>query len=1084
MLKIVRLALARPYTFVVLALLILIAGPLAAVRTPIDIFPDIRIPVISVVWNYAGLQPDDMSGRVITYYERTLGTTVNDVQHIESQSFRSYGIVKIFFQPTVDIRTATAQVTSISQTVLKQMPPGTTPPQILNYNASTVPVLQIALTSNTLDEQKLGDYAVNFIRPQLLSVPGVAIPTPYGGKTREVQIDLDPQALQSKGLSAQDVAHALAQQNQIIPAGTQKIGRFEYNIKLNNSPLSLDALNDLPIKSVGGTTIYIRDVAHVRDGYPPQGNIVRVDGHRAVLMSILKNGSASTLDIIAGVKAKLPLVEQTLPPGLKLVTLGDQSTFVNGAVSGVAREGIIAAALTSLMILLFLGSWRSTLIIAASIPLAVLSAIALLAATGETLNVMTLGGLALAVGILVDDATVTIENVNWHLEQGKDTRTAIVDGAKQIVMPALVSLLCICIVFVPMLMLDGISRFLFVPMAKAVIFSMMSSFVLSRTFVPMLAQYLLKPHASAGHASGELAAVMDPHAGHAGAHDVPPSRNPLVRFQRAFERRFESVRASYRILLGLALTRRKPFVVGFLGIVAASFLLAPWLGRNFFPTIDSGEIALHVRAPVGTRVEETAAELDRIENTIRGVIPPAQLREVVDNIGLPNSGINLTYNNSGTLGPQDGDILISLSHDHAPTADYVHTLRERLPRAYPGTTFSFLPADIVSQILNFGAPAPVDLQVAGPNRQANLAYARELYRKLRLIAGVADPRIQQASTYPQFTVTVDRTRADQLGITEQDVTNSVVATLAGTSQVDPTYWLNPHNGVSYPIVAQTPQYRMTTLSALQNLPVTGANGQSQLLGGLATITRGVGDAVVSHYNIEPLFDIYATTQGRDLGAVAADIDGIVKATAKDLPKGSTVTLRGQVQTMNGAFAGLLLGLVGAIVLIYLLIVVNFHSWADAFVIVSALPAALAGIVWMLFTTHTPLSVPALTGAILCMGVATANAILVVSFARERLADSGNALASALEAGFTRFRPVLMTALAMIIGMAPMALGLGDGGEQNAPLGRAVIGGLACATIATLFFVPVVFSLVHRRDALKHDASRASSLSASGASHVH
>ncbi|WP_186271607.1 efflux RND transporter permease subunit [Burkholderia gladioli] len=1084
MLKIVRLALVRPYTFIVLALLILLAGPLAALRTPTDIFPDIRIPVISVIWNYAGLQPDDMSGRIVTYYERTLGTTVNDVQHIESQSFRSFGIVKIFFQPTVDIRTATAQVTSISQTVLKQMPPGTTPPQILNYNASTVPVLQIALTSSTLDEQKLEDYAENFIRPQLLSVPGVAIPTPYGGKTREVQIDLDPQALQSKGLSAQDVAHALAQQNQIIPAGTQKIGRFEYNIKLNNSPLALDALNDLPIKSVGGTTIYIRDVAHVRDGFPPQTNIVRVDGHRAVLMSILKNGSASTLDIISGVKAKLPLIEQTLPPGLKLVTMGDQSTFVKGAVSGVAREGVIAAALTSLMILLFLGSWRSTLIIAASIPLAVLSAIALLAATGETLNVMTLGGLALAVGILVDDATVTIENVNWHLEQGKDTRSAIIDGARQIVMPALVSLMCICIVFVPMLMLDGISRFLFVPMAKAVIFAMISSFVLSRTFVPMLAQYLLKPHASAGHASGEMAAIMDPHAGHAGAHDMPPSRNPLVRFQRAFERRFEAVRASYRILLGLALTRRKPFVTGFLCVVAVSFLLAPWLGRNFFPTIDSGEISLHVRAPVGTRVEETAAEFDRIENTIRGVIPPAQLREVIDNIGLPKSGINLTYNNSGTIGPQDGDILISLSEDHAPTAGYVRKLRELLPRAYPGTSFSFLPADIVSQILNFGAPAPVDLQVAGPNQAANLKYARELYRRMRLIPGIADTRIQQATTYPQFTVAVDRTRADQLGITEQDVTNSVVATLAGTSQVDPTYWLNPRNGVSYPIVAQTPQYRMTTLSALQNLPVTGASGDSQLLGGLATITRGVGDAVVSHYNIEPLFDIYATTQGRDLGAIATDIDGIVKATAHDLPKGSTVTLRGQVQTMNGAFAGLLLGLVGAIALIYLLIVVNFHSWADAFVIVSALPAALAGIVWMLFTTHTPLSVPALTGAILCMGVATANSILVVSFARERLAETGNALAAALEAGFTRFRPVLMTALAMIIGMAPMALGLGDGGEQNAPLGRAVIGGLACATLATLFFVPVVFSLVHRRDAHQHDGTRASSSSASGASHVH
>ncbi|WP_070108033.1 efflux RND transporter permease subunit [Burkholderia plantarii] len=1076
MLKIVRLALVRPYTFIVLALVILLAGPLAALRTPTDIFPDIRIPVISVVWNYAGLQPDDMSGRIVTYYERTLGTTVNDIQHIESQSFRSFGIVKIFFQPTVDIRTATAQVTSISQTVLKQMPPGTTPPQILNYNASTVPVLQIALTSNTLDEQKLEDYAENFIRPQLLSVPGVAIPTPYGGKAREVQIDLDPQALQSKGLSAQDVAHALAQQNQIIPAGTQKIGRFEYNIKLNNSPLALDALNDLPIKSAGGTTITIRDVAHVRDGFPPQSNIVRVDGHRAVLMSILKNGSASTLDIIAGVKAKLPLIEQTLPPGLKLVTMGDQSTFVKGAVSGVAREGIIAAALTSLMILLFLGSWRSTLIIAASIPLAVLSAIALLAATGETLNVMTLGGLALAVGILVDDATVTIENVNWHLEQGKDTRSAILDGAQQIVMPALVALMCICIVFVPMLMLDGISRFLFVPMAKAVIFAMVSSFVLSRTFVPMLAQYLLKPHGPGGHASGEMAAIMDPHGGH---HHAPPSRNPLVRFQRGFEQRFERVRASYRILLGLALTRRKPFVAGFLCVVAASFLLAPWLGRNFFPVIDSGEISLHVRAPVGTRVEETAAEFDRIENAIRGVIPPAQLGEVIDNIGLPKSGINLTYNNSGTIGPQDGDILISLTAGHAPTAGYVRRLREVLPRAFPGTRFAFLPADIVSQILNFGAPAPVDLQVAGPDQAANLHYARELYRKLRLIPGVADARIQQATTYPQFTVAVDRTRADQLGITEQDVTNSVVASLAGTSQVDPTYWLNPRNGVSYPIVAQTPQYRMTTLPALWNLPVTGASGRSQLLGGIATITRGTGDAVVSHYNIEPLFDIYATPQGRDLGAVAADIDRIVKDTAHDLPKGSTVTLRGQVQTMNGAFAGLLLGLIGAIALIYLLIVVNFHSWADAFVIVSALPAALAGIVWMLFTTRTPLSVPALTGAILCMGVATANSILVVSFARERLAATGNALAAALEAGFTRFRPVLMTALAMIIGMAPMALGLGDGGEQNAPLGRAVIGGLACATLATLFFVPVVFSLVHRRD-----ASRASSPSASGANHVH
>jgi multidrug efflux pump subunit AcrB len=1078
MLKIVRLALIRPYTFIVLALLILIVGPLSALKTPTDIFPDIRIPVISVVWNYTGLQPDDMAGRIVTYYERTLGTTVNDIEHIESQSFRGYGIVKIFFQPTVDIRTATAQVTSVSQTVLKQMPPGTTPPQILNYNASTVPVLQIALTSDQLDEQKLADYAGNFIRPQLLSVPGVTIPTPYGGKTREVQIDLNPEALQEKHLSAEDVANALAQQNQIIPAGTEKIGRFEYNIALNNSPLAVQELNDLPIKTIHGITIYIRDVAHVRDGYPPQTNIVRVDGHRAVLMSVLKNGNASTLDIIAGVKAKLPRIESTLPSSLRIVTMGDQSTFVKGAVSGVAREGVIAAALTSLMILLFLGSWRSTLIIAASIPLAVLSAIAGLSIAGETLNVMTLGGLALAVGILVDDATVTIENINWHLEQGKDVRKAILDGAAQIVSPAFVSLLCICIVFVPMLLLNGIARFLFVPMAEAVIYAMVASFVLSRTFVPMMAAYLLKPHASEGHASGELAASMAPH----GSHDHPtPSRNPLVRFQRAFERCFERSRGVYRVVLGVALTRRRRFIIGFVATIAVSMVvLVPWLGRNFFPDIDSGTIAIHVRGPAGTRVEDTADLADHIEAQVRHAIPPDQMASIIDNLGLPNSGINLTYNNSGTTGPQDGDILVSLKPDHAPTANYVKTLRATLPRAFPGTTFAFLPADIVSQILNFGAPAPVDVQVAGPNQAANHRYAIELLRKIRMIPGIADPRIQQSSNYPQFTVSVNRSRADQLGITESNVTDSLVASLSGTGQVAPAYWLNPHNGVSYPIVAQTPQYRMTSLSALDNLTVSGSNGQSQLLGAIATIKRGVGDLVVSHYDIEPLYDVFATTQGSDLGAVAGSIQKAIRSTSKDLPTGSTVTLRGQVQTMNSAFTGLLLGLVGAVLLIYLLIVVNFHSWSDAFVIVCALPAALAGIVWMLFTTHTPLSVPALTGAILCMGVATANSILVVSFARERLAATGDALVAAMEAGFTRFRPVLMTALAMIIGMAPMALGLGDGGEQNAPLGRAVIGGLLCATFATLLFVPVVFSLVHRND----DAQPAQSDTAPGESHVH
>jgi multidrug efflux pump subunit AcrB len=1112
MLKIVRLALTRPYTFIVLALLILLFGPLAALRTPTDIFPDIRIPVIAVVWNYQGLQPDDMSGRIITYYERTLGTTVNDIQHIESQSFRGFGVVKIFFQPTVDIRTATAQVTSVSQTVLKQMPPGTTPPQILNYNASTVPVLQIALTSDTLDEQKLADYATNFIRPQLLSVPGVAIPTPYGGKIRDVQIDLDPLALQQKHLSAQDVANALAQQNQIIPAGTEKIGRFEYNIQLNNSPHRIAALNALPVKTVDGTTIYIRDVAHVRDGYPPQTNVVRVDGHRAVLMSILKNGNASTLDIIAGVKAKLPRIEATLPPSLKLVTMGDQSTFVKGAVSGVAREGIIAAALTSLMILLFLGSWRSTVIIAASIPLAVLSAIAALAATGETLNVMTLGGLALAVGILVDDATVTIENINWHLEQGKDVRSAILEGASQIVLPAFVSLLCICIVFVPMLLLNGIARFLFVPMAESVIYAMVASFILSRTFVPMMAQYLLRPHASGGHASGELAAVMATHGGashpphdahHAHGPQLPrpahrladkPPRNPLVRFQRLFERGFNSVRATYRALLGAALTNRKRFLIGFAVAVASSLLLVPWLGRNFFPNVDSGEIEIHFRAPIGTRIEDTAALADHIEAAVRQTVPPDELANIVDNLGLPNSGIDLAYNNSGTTGPQDGDIYVTLAADHAPTADYVRTLRATLPHAFPGTTFAFLPADIVSQILNFGAPAPIDVQVSGPDEAANRRYAVELLRRIRGVTGIADTRIQQASTYPQFTVAVDRSRADQLGITEDNVTDSLVASLTGTGQVAPAFWLNPRNGVSYPIVASTPQYRMTSLSSLENLTVTGADGRAQLLGAIASVTRGVGDLVVSHYNIEPLYDVFATTQRADLGSVASGIEGILHATAHDVPKGARVTLRGQVQTMNSAFTGLLLGLVGAIVLIFLLIVVNFHSWSDAGVIVGGLPAALAGIVWMLFATHTPLSVPALTGAILCMGVATANSILVVTFARERLRATGDARIAALEAGFTRFRPVLMTALAMIIGMAPMALGLGDGGEQNAPLGRAVIGGLLCATCATLLVVPVLFSIVHRNDA--HDphvpphadadpnSDSTGSDSAKGNAHVH
>ena len=1053
----VRIALSRPYTFVVLALLILIIGPLSAMRTPTDIFPDINIPVIAVVWQYTGLPPDQMEGRITSPYERVLTTTVNDVEHIESKSIAGFGIVKIFFQPTVNVATANAQVTAVSQTLLRQLPPGTNPPLILNYSASTVPIIQLALSGKGLSEQNLGDLALNILRPQLVSVAGAAVPYPYGGKTRQVQIDVDPSALQARGLSANDVANALAAQNLITPVGTQKIGGFEYTLQLNNAPSELEGLANLPVKTVNGTTIYIRDVAHVLDGAPPQTNIVHVDGGRSVLMSVLKNGSASTLAIVAGIRQRLEDAKATLPDNLKIAPIGDQSIFVRAAISGVAREGIIAAALTSLMILLFLGSWRSTVIIAVSIPLAILSSIAALSAIGETLNIMTLGGLALAVGILVDDATVTIENINWHLEQGKQVEQSILDGAQQIVTPAFVSLLCICIVFVPMFFLDGVARFLFVPMAESVIFAMIASFILSRTLVPTMAKYLLHPH-------------VDERGNHV---EAPPTRNPLVRFQRAFEARFEKVRASYHGLLALAMAHRRLFVIGFMAFVVLSFALVPTLGRNFFPDVDAGQILMHVRAPVGTRLEQSAQLFAQIQQSVRRIIPAGELGTVVDNIGLSNSGINNTYNNTGTIGEQDGDIQIALNEGHHPTAGYVRQMREQLPHEFPGVTFSFPPADIVSQILNFGSPAPIALQIRGPKLPANFKYADTLLREIKRIPGIADARIQESQANPGFKIDMDRTQAQLLGITARDVTNSLVVNLAGSSQVAPTFWLNPDNDISYPIVLQTPQYSLDSLAALRNLSITGVNGNSQVLGGIATVSRQATNAVVDQYNIQPVVQIFATTQDRDLGGVSADIQKVIAAHGKELPKGSHVELLGQVKTMNSAFSGLLFGLLGALVLIYLLIVVNFQSWADPFVIITALPAALAGIIWMLFVTHTALSVPALTGAIMCMGVATANSILVVSFCRERLHDHGNALDAALEGGFVRFRPVLMTALAMIIGMAPMALGLGEGGEQNAPLGRAVIGGLIFATTATLLFVPVVFSMIHARYVHNPDPAPAS-----------
>ena len=1047
----VRLALARPLTFIVMAILIAVVGVLAAGRTPVDIFPDIRVPVIATAWQYQGLSPDDMGGRIITPLERILSTTVNDIDHIESQSMPGIGIVKIYFQPGVDIRTATAQVTSVSQTVLKQMPPGTTPPLILNYNASTVPILQLALSGKGLSEGKLFDLAQNQIRPGLVTVPGAALPYPSGGRQRQIQIDLDPQALQSKGLSAQDVGNAIAAQNQINPAGFAKIGGFQYNVRLNNAPGSIDDLNNLPVKVVNGATIYMRDVAHVRDGTAPQTNVVHVDGSRSVLMTILKNGSTSTLAIVQGIKDALPNIQATLPDTLKIVAIGDQSLFVKAAVSGVVKEGAIAAVLTSIMILLFLGSWRSTVIVAVSIPLSILAAIIALAATGQTLNIMTLGGLSLAVGILVDDATVTIESITYHLEQGKPVLRAIVDGAAQIVTPAFVSLLCICIVFVPMFFLPGVAGFLFVPLAMSVVFSMIASFILSRTLVPTMAMYLMRPHKGDQHAAG-----------------TPQSRNPLVRFQRGFEARFERVRAGYGRLLERALASGRPFLLGFLAVVALSFLLVPFLGQNFFPSVDAGQITMHVRAPVGSRLEDTSAEFDRIARRIRQIIPADQLVSLVDNIGLPVSSINTTYNNSGTIGPQDGDILIQLSKDHTPTADYVRKMREQLPRAFPGATFAFLPADITSQILNFGAPAPIDIQVSGKNAAQNYDYARAILRRIATIPGLADARIQQSARYPELRIDVDRSRIGQLGLTERDVTNSLASSLAGTQQTAPVFYLNPDNGVSYSVVAQTPEYRVGSISDLANIPVTGSltGGSSQVLGGIGSIVRGSSPAVVSHYNIQNAIDIYATPNGRDLGAVAGDIKKVLSDLKAAAPKGTNVALRGQYATMNGAFSGLFFGLIGAIVLIYLLIVVNFQSWLDPFVIITALPGAIAGIVWMLFLTDTTLSVPALTGAIMCMGVATANSILVVSFARERLAELSDSTKAALEAGVTRFRPVLMTALAMVIGMLPMAMGFGEGGEQNAPLGRAVIGGLLVATVATLLFVPVIFSRVHARDAEK------------------
>jgi multidrug efflux pump subunit AcrB len=1041
---IVKLALKRPYTFVVLAILIFVFGGLAIVRTPTDIFPNIDIPVVSIIWNYNGLDPQDISDRIVSITERNLTTTVDNIAHIESQSYYGIAVVKVFFQPSVSIDKAIAQITANSQTQLRQLPLGTTPPLIITYSASTVPILQLGLSGKGIAEQQLNDYGLNFIRPRLVTVEGAAVPYPYGGKQRQVQVDLNTAALQAKGLSALDVVTAISAQNLILPTGTSKIGSREYNVDISNAaPQSIEQLNRIPIKTVGSTTTYIGDVAWVRDGFPPQTNVVRVNGQRATLLTVQKNGSASTLTIINGIKALLPQIKQTVPPALEIKPLADQSIFVKGAIQGVVKEASIAACLTGLMILLFLGSWRSTLIIAVSIPLAILTSIIALSALGETINIMTLGGLALAVGILVDDATVEIENINRNIALGKEVEHAILDGAQQIAVPAFVATLAICIVFVPMFLLSGVARYLFVPLGEAVVFAMLASYLLSRTVVPTMAKFLLRGHE---HDAAKTA-----------------SRNPFVRMQLRFEEAFEHLRERYHALLERCLHHRRAFLIAFFAACLGSLaLIIPWLGQDFFPTIDSGSFNLHLRAPTGTRIEETARLCDLVERSIKQQLPPGEISNVIDNIGLPYSGINTSYNNTGTVGSSDADILVTFAVNHHKTAKYVHDLRISLSKQFPGVTFSFLPSDMVSQILNFGSPAPIDIQVLGNDQAGNQRYANALLEQVKYVPGIADARIQQPFDQPYMHLWVDRTKAQEVGFNTQAIAQNVLISLGGSFQTSPTYWLDPKNRVSYQVSTQTPQYRVATLQDLANMPITGPtpNAPPSLLASFASVQRGSGTAVVSHYNIQPAIDIFGAVQGRDLGGVSGDITHILDKTRSQLPRGSQVILRGQAQTMRSSYIGLLAGLFFAVLLVYLLIVVNFQSWLDPFIIICALPAALAGIAWFLFLTHTTLSVPALTGTIMCMGVATANSILVVSFASEQMAAGKDPITAALESGFTRFRPVLMTALAMIIGMLPMALGLGDGGEQNAPLGRAVIGGLLFATVSTLLFVPTVFSVLH------------------------
>src|SRR6266849_2063345 len=1039
---IVRLALNRPYTFVVLAILILLLSPAVILRTPTDIFPNIDIPVISVAWTYTGLNPEDLETRLTTPFEKGLTTLVDNIEHIESTTYNGTAVVKIYLQPGASVDRANSQVVALSGFILRLLPPATQPPEIINFSASSVPVLQLGVSGPGMSEQQLNDLSLNFLRTQLITVPGAVIPLPYGGKPRQVMINMDQNLMQAKNVSPSEVLNSVNAQNLILPSGTAKIAESELDVRVNVTPRTVTELGDLPIKQVGAKTIYLRDVARVSDGFGLQTNVVRQDGHRGVLVSVLKAGTASTLDVVAGIRNVLPRAALSLPPQLKITPLADQSLFVRSAISGVVREAVIAAVLTGVMILLFIGSWRSSLIIAISIPLSILSSILVLSFLHETINIMTLGGLALAVGILVDDATVTIENINRILEEGHETeiRQAILDGAQQIALPALVSTLCICIVFMPLFLLGGVARYLFVPLAEAVVFAMLASYILSRTLVPTLVMYMIKLNVDRGE-----------------------SRNPFVRFQKRFEKGFERLRNSYRAILTQSVEARRVFIPAFLGICLCAFLLVPWLGQDFFPQSDAGQFILHIRAKTGSRIEETARLSDLVEDAIREKVPPAELDNILDNIGLPYSPLNTMHATSGVIGANDVDVLVSLRKNHRATADYVRELREELPREFPGVSFYFLPADIVTQILNFGLPAPIDVQIEGANVEASHEIAERILAELHQVSGLSDLHIHQPLDYPTLEINVDRTKASQAGYTEREVASSVLNSLSGSFQITPMFFVNWNNGVSYNLVAQTPQYRLQTIKDIQNIPVAGSNRTNpEILADVASMQRSHEMAVVSHYNIRRVIDIYGAVQDRDLGSVSREVQRLVDANRKSLPRGTFITIRGQVETMRSSYLGLIIGLGFAIVLVYMLIVVNFQSWLDPFIIITALPAAMAGIVLILFFTHTTLSVPALMGALMCVGVATANSILVVSFAKDRLLIHDDSVKAAIEAGVTRFRPVIMTALAMMIGMVPMALGLGEGGEQNAPLGRAVIGGLLCATVATLVFVPSVFAAFHRR----------------------